>query len=80
MVTGLEEVLQNRNQDDTGHSTGEAAVIQAEALVEGDDGSDHAGVEQTGCTGLLYDPVEHITPDDPAYPELANMKDGDQKK
>jgi hypothetical protein len=32
------------------------------------------------CTGLLYDPVEHITPDDPAYPELANMKDGDQKK
>ena len=32
------------------------------------------------CTGLLYDPVEHITPDDPARPELTNMKDGDQKK
>ena len=32
------------------------------------------------CTGLLYDPVEHITPDDPARPELVNMKDGDQKK
>ena len=32
------------------------------------------------CTGLLYHPVEHITPDDPARPELVNMKDGDQKK
>lgn len=32
------------------------------------------------CTGLLYDPVEHITSDDPARPELVNMKDGDQKK
>ena len=32
------------------------------------------------CTGLLYDPVEHITPDDPASPELAKMMDGDQKK
>ena len=32
------------------------------------------------CTGLLYDPVEHITPDDPAHPELAKMMDGDQKK
>jgi len=32
------------------------------------------------CTGLLYDPVEHITPDDPAHPELSNLKDGEQKK
>ena len=32
------------------------------------------------CTGLLYDPAEHITPDDPAHPEFTNMKDGDQKK
>ena len=32
------------------------------------------------CTGLLYDPIEHITPDDPARPEAFNMKDGDQKK
>ena len=32
------------------------------------------------CTGLLYDPIEHITPDDPAYPELSNLKDGEQKK
>jgi hypothetical protein len=32
------------------------------------------------CTGLLYDPVEHIVPLDPARPELAGNKDGDQKK
>ena len=32
------------------------------------------------CTGLLYDPEEHITPLDPAHPELAGKKDGDQKK
>ena len=32
------------------------------------------------CTGLLYDPIEHITPDDPAHPELSNLKDGEQKK
>jgi hypothetical protein len=32
------------------------------------------------CTGLLYDPEEHITPLDPAYPELAGNKDGDQKR
>ena len=31
-------------------------------------------------TGLLYDPIEHITPDDPAHPELSNLKDGEQKK
>ena len=31
------------------------------------------------CTGLLYDPAEHITPIDPAVPGLANNKDGDQK-
>jgi hypothetical protein len=32
------------------------------------------------CTGLLYDPVEHIVLLDPARPELAGNKDGDQKK
>jgi hypothetical protein len=32
------------------------------------------------CTGLLYDPAEHITVADPAHPELANLKDGEQKK
>ena len=32
------------------------------------------------CTGLLYDPAEHISPADPARPELAGNKDGDQKK
>lgn len=32
------------------------------------------------CTGLLYDPKEHIVPSDPAHPELAGNKDGDQKK
>lgn len=32
------------------------------------------------CTGLLYDPIEHITPDDPAHPEISNLKDGEQKK
>ncbi len=32
------------------------------------------------CTGLLYDPEEHIVPLDPAHPELAGNKDGDQKK
>ncbi len=32
------------------------------------------------CTGLLYDPEEHIQVADPARPELANNKDGDQKK
>ena len=32
------------------------------------------------CTGLLYDPIEHIVPMDPARPQDLNMKDGDQKK
>ncbi len=32
------------------------------------------------CTGLLYDPAEHIEVMNPAHPELANNKDGDQKK
>jgi len=32
------------------------------------------------CTGLLYDPAEHIEVSDPAHPELANLKDGEQKK
>ena len=32
------------------------------------------------CTGLLYDPAEHIEVADPAHPELANLKDGEQKK
>ena len=31
------------------------------------------------CTGLLYDPAEHIEVLDPAHPELANLKDGEQK-
>ncbi len=31
------------------------------------------------CTGLLYDPAEHIEVADPARPELANNKDGEQK-
>ncbi len=32
------------------------------------------------CTGLLYDPAEHIKVSDPAQPKLADNKDGDQKK
>ena len=32
------------------------------------------------CTGLLYDPSEHIKVSDPAHPELVNLKDGEQKK
>jgi len=32
------------------------------------------------CTGLLYDPKEHIEVEDPAHPELLKMKDGDQNK
>ena len=32
------------------------------------------------CTGLLYDPAEHIEVQNPAYPELINLKDGEQKK
>lgn len=32
------------------------------------------------CTGLLYDPLEHIQPIDPAQPQALGMKDGDQKK
>ena len=32
------------------------------------------------CTGLLYDPAEHIDVSDPAHPELVNLKDGEQKK
>ncbi len=32
------------------------------------------------CTGLLYDPAEHIEVINPARPELVNNKDGDQKK
>ena len=31
------------------------------------------------CTGLLYDPAEHIEVRNPAHPELIDMKDGDQK-
>ena len=31
------------------------------------------------CTGLLYDPEEHITIIDKAHPEIANNKDGEQK-
>ena len=31
------------------------------------------------CTGLLYDPAEHIEVLDPARPELTNLKDGEQK-
>ena len=32
------------------------------------------------CTGLLYDPAEHIEVLNPAHPELMNLKDGEQKK
>ena len=32
------------------------------------------------CTGLLYDPAEHIEVMNPAHPELVNLKDGEQKK
>ena len=32
------------------------------------------------CTGLLYDPDEHIEVISPAHPELVNLKDGEQKK
>ena len=32
------------------------------------------------CTGLLYDPDEHIEVLNPAHPELVNLKDGEQKK
>ena len=31
------------------------------------------------CTGLLYDPTEHIEVKDPALPQLLNIKDGEQK-
>ena len=31
------------------------------------------------CTGLLYDPAEHIEVLNPAHPELVNLKDGEQK-
>lgn len=31
------------------------------------------------CTGLLYDPAEHIEVKDPAHPEILNIKDGEQK-
>ena len=31
------------------------------------------------CTGLLYDPAEHIEVKSPAHPEILHMKDGDQK-
>ena len=31
------------------------------------------------CTGLLYDPAEHIEVMSPAHPELVNLKDGEQK-
>ena len=31
------------------------------------------------CTGLLYDPKEHIEVENPARPELAGMKDGEQR-
>ena len=31
------------------------------------------------CTGLLYDPAEHIEVKNPAHPELLNIKDGEQK-
>ena len=31
------------------------------------------------CTGLLYDPSEHIEVAYPADPKLANLKDGEQK-
>ena len=32
------------------------------------------------CTGLLYDPAEHIEVMSPAHPELVNLKDGEQRK
>ena len=31
------------------------------------------------CTGLLYDPAEHIEVMDPARPELLGLKDGEQR-
>ena len=31
------------------------------------------------CTGLLYDPAEHIDVLDPARPELLGLKDGEQR-
>jgi hypothetical protein len=31
------------------------------------------------CTGLLYDPSEHIDVMDPAHPERLGLKDGEQK-
>ena len=31
------------------------------------------------CTGLLYDPEEHLQIMDKAHPEMANNKDGEQK-
>ena len=31
------------------------------------------------CTGLLYDPAEHIEVRNPAHPEFLNIKDGEQK-
>ena len=31
------------------------------------------------CTGLLYDPSEHIDVMDPAHPERLSLKDGEQK-
>lgn len=31
------------------------------------------------CTGLLYDPAEHIEVKSPAHPEILRMKDGEQK-
>ena len=32
------------------------------------------------CTGLLYDPAEHIEVKNPAQPQLTNVKDGENKK
>jgi hypothetical protein len=32
------------------------------------------------CTGLLYDPAEHIEVKDLAQPQLTNVKDGENKK
>lgn len=32
------------------------------------------------CTGLLYDPAEHIEVKSPAHPEILNLKDGEQRK
>ena len=31
------------------------------------------------CTGLLYDPAEHIEVKSPAHPEILNIKDGEQR-